>query len=65
MNVNVDEADPEVKSPIVCASHGSDPNPVVRMIERYSSWNRLKRITTWVLRYKANLLRESKKRKAG
>ena len=65
MNVNVDEADPEVKSPIVCASHGSDPNPVVRMIERYSCWNRLKRITTWVLRYKANLLRESKKRKAG
>ena len=40
MNVNVDEADLEVKSPIVCASHDYDPNPVVRMIERYSSWNR-------------------------
>ena len=65
MSTNVEETDPEVKGTIVCATLGSDTNPVARIIERHSSWDRLRRIMAWLLRYKANLLRASKKRKLG
>lgn len=64
MNANIDDADPEVKRPTVCANYGSNPDLMARIINRYSSWNRLRRVVAWVLRYKANLLRQSKKRKA-
>ena len=35
------------------------------MIERYSSWDRLRRIVAWILRYKTNLLRNVKRRREG
>ena len=38
---------------------------MARIINHYSSWNRLRRVVAWMLRYKANLLSQSKKRKAG
>ena len=65
MNDSVDDADPEVKRSIVCANHGSDPDLMARITNRYSSWTRLRRVVAWMLRYKANLLRQSKKRKTG
>lgn len=65
MNVSIDDADPEVKGPIVCAVYRSDPNPLEEIIKRYSSWDRLRRIVAWMLRYKANLLRNIRKRREG
>ena len=65
MNASVDDADPEVKRSIVCANHGFDPDLMARITNRYSSWTRLRRVVAWMLRYKANLLRQRKKRKTG
>ncbi|XP_028406775.1 uncharacterized protein LOC114529217 [Dendronephthya gigantea] len=66
MAMPVDDADPEIKGRIVCASYCSDAsNPVARIIDRYSSWDRLRRIMAWLLRYKAKFLRVSKRRKTG
>lgn len=64
MNANID-TDPEVKGPVVCATYVSDPNPLKEMIERYSSWDRLRRIVGWTLRYKTNLLRNVKRGREG
>lgn len=66
MNPIVHDSDPEVKGPIVCATvNQPTQHPFTRVIERYSSWSRLKTIVAWILRYKRNLLNVSKKRKAG
>ena len=65
MNANVDDTDTEVKRPSVCANHGSNSNLMARIISRFSSWNRVRRVVAWMLRYKANLLHQSKKRKDG
>ena len=64
---NIDNDDPEVKIPTVCSttSNEFDGSPLDRIIERYSSWDRLRRIMAWILRYKAILQHQSKRRKAG
>ena len=64
MNAKID-TDPEVKGPVICATYVSDPNPLKEIIERYSAWDRLRRIVAWILRYKTNLLRNVKRRREG
>ena len=66
MNANVGVNNPDVKGPIVYAtSNLADQHPFTSIIERYSSWSRLKRIVASVLRYKTKLLSLSKKQRAG
>ena len=64
---NIDNDDPEVKIPTVCSTSSNkfDGSPLDRIIEHYSSWDRLRRIMAWILRYKAILQHQSKRRKAG
>jgi hypothetical protein len=52
---DINDADPEVKKPIICStsSQEGDGNPLDRIVKRYSSWDRLRRIMAWILRYKA------------
>jgi hypothetical protein len=54
MGTKVENTDLQVKGPIVFANQSREPHPLTGVIERYSSWNRLKRIVAWSLRYKAN-----------
>ena len=65
MGTKVEDTDAEVKGTTVFANQSREPHPLTAVIERYSSWNRLKIIVAWSLRYKAKLLRAVKKRKAG
>ena len=44
MHANVEVTDLEVKRPIVCADHGSNSNLMARIINRFSSWNRVRRV---------------------
>ncbi|XP_078357279.1 uncharacterized protein LOC144642164 [Oculina patagonica] len=66
MNTTIAEDDPEVKKESVTyASEASAQDPISEIIERFSSWTQLKRIVAWILRYKSNLSRLSKKRRTG
>jgi hypothetical protein len=65
MNANIDDADPEVKGPVVYATYGSAPNPLEAIIKRYSSWDHLRKVVAWMLRYKVNLLHNIRERKEG
>ncbi|KAK3728195.1 hypothetical protein QZH41_004910 [Actinostola sp. cb2023] len=56
--------DPEVKREITVCATEAKPDPVTEIIERFSSWNRLKRITAWILRYKSKLQQATARRKA-
>ena len=58
--------DPEVKKlSAVYASEISQEDPMEGVIKRISSWSLLKKIISWILRFKTNLLHRVKKRKAG
>ena len=64
MNTTIPEDDPEVKKESVAyTSEASARDPISDIIERFSSWTQLKRIVAWILRYKSNLSRLSKKRR--
>ena len=58
--------DPEVKkSADVFANEASkESDHIGKMFEKFSSWTRLKRIVSWILRYKNILRRQSQRRKA-
>ncbi|KAK3745210.1 hypothetical protein QZH41_004249 [Actinostola sp. cb2023] len=56
--------DPEVKREITVCATEANPDPVTEIIERFSSWNRLKRIAAWILRYKSKLQQATARRKA-
>ncbi|KAK3752434.1 hypothetical protein QZH41_003515 [Actinostola sp. cb2023] len=56
--------DPEVKREITVCATEAKPDPVTEIIERFSSWNRLKRIAAWILRYKSKLQQATARRKA-
>ncbi|XP_028394892.1 uncharacterized protein LOC114519037 [Dendronephthya gigantea] len=64
---NAEDTDLEVKKPSVCSTVAkeSDENPIDSIIERFSSWNHLRKIMAWILRYKTNLQRQIKRRRAG
>ena len=56
MKNEISDDDPEVKREIVTYSSGtSGCNPLIQLMERFSSWSRLKKIVAWILRYKTNL----------
>ena len=65
MSTNVDETDPKVKRPIVFANEVSESSPLTAVIQRCSSWDRLKRIVAWCLRYKTKLQEAVKKKRSG
>lgn len=66
MNATIPDDDPEVKKDSeVYTSEASTGNPVLEIIERFSSWTHLKKIVAWILRYKSHLSRLSKKRRTG
>ena len=65
MNTNVDDTDPEVKGPIVFANEVSESFPLTAVIQRCSSWDRLKRIVAWCLRYKTKLREAVEKKRSG
>ena len=66
MNANIPDNDPEVKKDsVVYTSEASIGDPVLEIIERFSSWTHLKKIVAWILRYKSNLYRLSKERRRG
>ena len=66
MNVTIPDDDPEVKKDaVVHMSEASTRDPVLEIIERFSSWTYLKKIVAWILRYKSNLTRLSKERRRG
>lgn len=46
-------------------SEASTRDPVLEIIERFSSWTHLKKIVTWILCYKSNLSRLSRERRRG
>ena len=65
MSNTVPDDDPEVKKDsTVHMTKVSAPDLMQEIIERFSSWDRLKRTVAWVLRYKSTLHRFSKKRRA-
>ena len=53
----ISDEDPEVKKEAKAggASQKEDPKLVEEMMQRFSLWHKLKKITAWVLRYKENL----------
>ncbi|CAB3981519.1 Hypothetical predicted protein [Paramuricea clavata] len=53
--------DPEIKKDAkVYATAKNTSNPILTAFERVSSWNKLKKIMAWVLRYKTNLRKRAK-----
>ena len=50
------EGDPEVKRSATAHATMTTENVLSSLIERFSSWTKLKRTTAWLLRYRANLL---------
>ena len=66
MNATIPADDPEVKKDsVVYMSEASTRDPVLEIIERFSSRTHLKKIVAWILRYKSNLYRLSKERRRG
>ena len=66
VNANIPDNDPEAKKDsVVYTSEASIRDPVLEIIERFSSWTHLKKIVVWILRYKSNLYRLSKERRRG
>ena len=65
MSNTVPDDDPEVKKDsTVHMTKVSAPDLMQEVVERLSSWDRLKRTVAWLLRYKSTLHRFSKKRRA-
>ena len=65
---SVPETDPEIKKgPAVYSTNASVAKHqfAIELIERFSCWNRLKRVFAWLLRYKNNLRQCSELRKQG
>lgn len=66
MNATIPDDDPELKKDaVVHMSEASTRDPVLEIIERFSSWTHLKKIVAWILRYKSNLSRLSRERRRG
>ena len=65
MTSTIPEDDPEVKSEkVVYAVNAPTSDPVTKLIERFSSWSKLKRIVAWFLRLRSNLQRSAKSSKS-
>ncbi|KAK3735155.1 hypothetical protein QZH41_020254, partial [Actinostola sp. cb2023] len=58
--------DPEVKKTIevFAIEVSNDSDYISKVLEKFSSWTRLKKIIAWVLCYKNNLRKQSQRRKA-
>ena len=58
--------DPEVKkTPVTFANKASKPNgDLNEVLQRFSSWTRLKKVVAWILRYKNMLRKQVQRRKA-
>ncbi|KAK3702238.1 hypothetical protein QZH41_005406 [Actinostola sp. cb2023] len=58
--------DPEVKKTIevFAIEVSNDSDYISKVLEKFSSWTRLKKIIAWILRYKNNLRKQSQRRKA-
>ena len=64
MGARIPEDHPEVKKDLTaCMTDMSTPDPIKEMIERFLSWDRLKKTVAWMLRYKSNLHCLSEKRR--
>ena len=59
------EEEMEFKKAKVCASTTIPQSPAIsdQLFKRFSSWDRLKKIIAWILRYKANLRKSVKEKK--
>ena len=49
---NIDVHDPEVKNNLVVGAAKAAPNPVDRLLQKYSSWYRMKRAVAYIIRLK-------------
>ena len=58
--VSIDD-DPEVKRPPTACSTNIKNDVMCDLVQRYSSWTRLKRATAWLLRYGEYLLAKARK----
>ena len=65
MTSAIPDDDPEIKSEKAAYTvNASTRDPVVEIIERFSSWLRLKKIVAWILRFRSNLQKLVKSRKS-
>ena len=65
MKLDIADNDPEVKrDSTTYTNEVSNPHPLNDIIKRFSSWNRLKKVLAWIMRYQAILKRRVKQKKA-
>ena len=65
MTSAIPEDDPEIKSEkAVYTVNASTRDPVAEIIERFSSWSKLKKIVAWFLRLRSNLQKSAKSPKS-
>ena len=65
MTSAIPEDDPEIKSEkVVFTVNASTRDPVTEIIERFSSWSKLKKIVAWFLRLRSNLQKSAKSLKS-
>ena len=56
MITDIPNNDPEVKTETAaCLTKTCTRDPVAKIMEKFSSWSRLKKVVAWILRYKTNL----------
>ena len=58
----IPDDDPEVKAETdTYSTRTSTHDPVAEIVEKFSSWSHVKKLVTWILRYKTNLCNLVKK----